>query len=362
MNEADRVLYRQSRFPVLQNRLFESPQTARECATGEILLVQDGTTGLIRNASFDASLLTYDSTYHNEQEYSEVFKHHLATVADIVQRHLGMTALVEIGCGKGYFLELLTAQGFTVAGFDPTYEGVNPRVQKSFVAPATSLQAKGIILRHVLEHIAEPVTFLNQIRAANNGAGRIYIEVPCFDWICENCAWFDIFYEHVNYFRLEDFDRIFDHVVESGRLFGGQYLYCVAELESLRESPRSGWTSSTLPDDFLPTELGLDSIKSRPTPAKEAMWGCASKGVIFALLRDRSGAPLDIAIDINPQKHGMYLPGSGVEVSSPDVGLAALPRGSTIYVMNAMYAAEIRAYGGSNYNYVILPRPPDEQP
>jgi len=361
MNEAYRILYWQSRFPVLQNRVFESQQAARDCTTGEILLVQDSATGLIRNANFDASLLTYDSTYHNEQEYSEVFKHHLGVGADIIERNLGMDALVEIGCGKGYFLELLTSRGCSIGGFDPTYEGDNPRVQKSFVSPSTSLRATGVILRHVLEHVPDPIAFLDELRVANDGKGRIYIEVPCFDWIRENRAWFDIFYEHVNYFRLEDFERIFDCVIQTGRLFGGQYLYCIAELGSLRDSPRSGWTLSSLPDNFLPPELASPPNDAARLQCKEAMWGCASKGVIFGLLRARAGRPLDVAIDINPKKHGMYLPGSGLVVSTPSDGLAQLPPGSTIYVMNPMYTAEIQAAGGPNYNYVILSRPCDGQ-
>jgi SAM-dependent methyltransferase len=357
MNEAGRVLYRQSRFPVLQNRLFASREAALDCATGDILLVQDCSTGLIRNAGFEPSLITYDSTYHNEQEYSQVFKHHLDVVGDLVEQQLGTARLAEIGCGKGYFLELLASRGCSIAGYDPTYEGINPRVQKSFVDPSTSLQAAGIIVRHVLEHVPAPVAFLHELRAANNGAGRIYIEVPCFDWILENRAWFDIFYEHVNYFRLEDFDRLFDRVVHSGRLFGGQYLYCVAELGSLRGSLRAGWTLSSLPDDFLPPEITQPPSTAASDSIKEAVWGCASKGVIFSLLRARAGRPLDVAIDINPNKHGMYLPGSGLGVSPPESGLAQLPPGSTIFVMNTMYAKEIEAIGGSDYNYVILPRP-----
>ena len=75
---------------------------------------------------------------------------------------------------------------------------------------------------------------LHQLKTANGGTGKIYIEVPCFDWICEHRAWFDIFYEHVNYFRLADFKRMFGEVIESGKVFGGQYLYVIAELSSLR--------------------------------------------------------------------------------------------------------------------------------
>ena len=95
------------------------------------------------------------------------------------------------------------------------------------------------LLRHVLEHIQDPVSFLAEIANANQG-GQIYIEVPCFDWILEHKAWFDLFYEHVNYFRLDDLRRMFGTVHEAGHLFGGQYLYVVADLASLRDPGDAG--------------------------------------------------------------------------------------------------------------------------
>src|SRR3546814_9608010 len=66
---------------------------------------------------------------------------------------------------------------------------------------------------------------------------QIYIEVPCFDWIVEHSAWFDVFYEHVNYFRLADLRAMFGTVHEAGHLFGGQYLYIVADLSTLCCTP-----------------------------------------------------------------------------------------------------------------------------
>jgi SAM-dependent methyltransferase len=352
MNPLHHILYQQTRLPVLQNRVFTTRDAARNCPVGDMCLVQDADTGLARNAAFDPSLLTYDSTYHNEQEYSLAFKQHLGRVADLVDRTLGRDNLVEVGCGKGYFLELLTSRGSSIIGFDPTYEGENPRVRKTFVDPSTSLRSNGIVLRHVLEHIPDPIAFLAHMRDVNGGRGRIYIEVPCFDWICRNRAWFDIFYEHVNYFRLEDFDRLFGEVVTSGRLFGDQYLYCVAELGSLRAAPREGWTSVTLPEDFLPSLLPAGRPASPGMKPLEAIWTCASKGVIFSLLRERTGAPIDVAIDINPKKQGLHLPGTGLRVLPPEAGLAALPTGSAIYVMNPIYAPEIMALGGDEYRYI----------
>jgi amino acid transporter len=80
--------------------------------------------------------------------------------------------------------------------------------------------SKGIILRHVLEHIPNPFDFLCQLRRANGGGGLIYIEVPCFDWICKKKTWYDIFYEHVNYFRMQDFIKMFSRVILKKYLFG----------------------------------------------------------------------------------------------------------------------------------------------
>ena len=78
----------------------------------------------------------------------------------------------------------------------------------------------------------------------------IYIEVPCFNWICRNRAWFDIFYEHVNYFRLSDFPKIFGRMVASGNCFGAQYLYVVGDLSTLCQPTYDPENTVDFPPDF----------------------------------------------------------------------------------------------------------------
>ena len=151
--------------------------------------------------------------------------------------------MLEVGCGKGLFLERLLAR-LRRHRCRPHVRGREPGVTKAIFTPDVALHADGVILRHVLEHVPDPVAFLSQIRAANGGGGRIYIEVPCLDWICEHRAWFDIFYEHVNYFRLADLDSMFGTVHEAGHLFGGQYLYVVADLATC-SSRRSDATAKS---------------------------------------------------------------------------------------------------------------------
>lgn len=77
--------------------------------------------------------------------------------------------IIEIGCGKGYFLEMLRKNGFDVTGFDPAYEGDNPYIVKDYYSDQYShLNADLIILRHTLEHIDDPLKFLHSIATAVN--------------------------------------------------------------------------------------------------------------------------------------------------------------------------------------------------
>jgi SAM-dependent methyltransferase len=299
--------------------------------------------------------MAYDRDYQNEQGHSPAFRAHLDVVADLVVERLGRDRIVEVGCGKGLFLELLAARGVDITGFDPTYEGMNPRIIARYFSPNEQMQAQGLVLRHVLEHIRDPFAFLQQLRDANGGGGLLYVEVPCLDWILAHRAWFDVFYEHVNYFRLADFARLFGSVVQAGRVFGGQYLAVVVDLATLRAPRIDEHDRVAFPGDFTRASSSSAASSSSPsTGARErvAVWGGASKGVIFSLLRQRAGHPVDVVIDINPAKQGRYLPATGLQVASPAEALATLPAGSTIYVMNSMYLREIKETSGNRYHYV----------
>jgi methyltransferase family protein len=343
-----RVLYRQDQLPIFQNRMYATSAEARACPKGDVVLVQDLNTGLVFNSAFSTEVMTYDGNYQNEQAVSPSFRLHLDVVADIIGRTMGAESLVEVGCGKAFFLDLLADRGVDISGFDPSYEGDSPRVQKRYFDASVGMQASGLILRHVLEHIQNPLSFLGSLRDANSGKGRIYIEVPCLDWILQRRAWYDIFYEHVNYFRLGDLQRMFGDVIESGHLFGGQYIYIVAELSSLKVPEIDDKDLVTFPLDFFGGPSFLDGEGS----AESIVWGGASKGVIFSLLRERAGRPVSAVIDINPAKQGCYLPATGLPVHAPGEVLPDLAPGSTIYVMNSNYIEEIKAMSDNEFDYV----------
>lgn len=344
-------LYRVTDLPVLQNRTFADPESAKASASADMLLVQDERSGLIFNAAFDADKLSYDADYQNEQAHSGQFQKHLSDVEGIIARHFKGQELIEVGCGKGYFLELLKGLGYHITGIDPAYEGENADVIKAPFTRGLGLAADAIVLRHVLEHIQDPLGFLAVIAEANQGGGQIYIEVPCFDWILEHRAWFDLFYEHVNYFRLDDLRRMFGTVHEAGHLFGGQYLYIVADLATLRLTPEQPVPRLALPDDFTASlKRAVQIIQGAPGQGS-AIWGASSKGVIYSLFLQRAGVAVDRVVDINPAKQGRYLPLSGARVFSPQEAMDALPEGANLFVMNSNYLEEIKRMTGGRYVY-----------
>jgi SAM-dependent methyltransferase len=343
-------LYRVADLPVLQNRTFVDADSARASASADMVLVQDELSGLIFNQAFDADKLSYDADYQNEQAHSGQFQKHLSDVEGIIARHFKGQELIEVGCGKGYFLELLKGLGYAITGIDPAYEGSNADVIKAPFTRGLGLAADAIVLRHVLEHIQDPVSFLAEMAEANQG-GQIYIEVPCFDWILAHRAWFDLFYEHVNYFRLDDLRRMFGTVHEAGHLFGGQYLYIVADLSTLRLTPEQPVPRLELPQGFTSSlERAVQIIQDAPEQGS-AIWGASSKGVIYSLFLQRAGVAVDRVVDINPAKQGRYLPLSGVRVSSPQEAMDALPEGANLFVMNSNYLEEIKRMTGGRYVY-----------
>jgi hypothetical protein len=347
---SNKELFRVEGLPIFQNKMFENKKSAINCSRGDVILVQNSASGLIYNAAFDSSLMNYDHDYQNEQACSPLFQLHLNSVRLIIEKNFPTMTFTEVGCGKGYFLDYMRKAGFKVVGLDPTYEGDDPNVIKKYFGDSLNLKPNNIVLRHVLEHVSDPFEFLYKIAETNKFKGYIYIEVPCLDWIAEHKAWFDIFYEHVNYFRLADFESIFENVVDSGHIFHGQYLFVVAKLGSLRKPRLKKSSEFSFPVDFLD---GISRVKELiKTQKHKIIWGGASKGLIFSLYLQRAGIFIDYIIDINPAKQGKYLGVSGLKVSSPEEVLNKVEKGSDIFIMNSNYMEEIIKLSNNEFNYI----------
>jgi hypothetical protein len=102
-NVNHKLLYKQDQLPIFQNRMYKTKVESLACPKGDIELVEDLDTGLVYNIQFQSDLMNYDSNYQNEQALSPKFKEHLQSVSGVIERSMGRSNLVEVGCGKGYF-------------------------------------------------------------------------------------------------------------------------------------------------------------------------------------------------------------------------------------------------------------------
>ena len=145
-----------------------------------------------------------------------------------------------------------------------------------------------------------------------------------------------------------DFFKMFGRIQASGSFFGEQYIYVVADLATLIEPKYKKRDAIYFPDQFLASLINTQKIGKE----QAIVWGGSSKGVIFSLLRERIGKPVNAVVDINTVKQGRFLPVTGLEVLSPETVLNQFPGNSSIYVMNSNYIDEIKemsSYQFTNY-------------
>lgn len=339
--------------PTIPNRPLKFPGETE--TFGEMSLRRNLRNDLIENASFDPQLIEYDTDYQNNQSLSASFETHMRKVLDILKaRYPKGSKLVEVGCGKGDFLEMLQADGsFEVSGYDGAYEGNNPAIEKRFLSASDRLHADLVVLRHVLEHIKRPHEFLRLLSGIFRGAD-IYIEVPDFGWIEKHQAFFDITYEHVNYFTPRSLPGLFTTVKERGLLFGDQYQFVIAgfsdanfdEFGRAYETEKE-WAALDFDALFPDFHAAISDLEQSSTSRPVYIWGAATKGVMFChhllRLRPATFARERAAIDINPMKANRYMPSVHLPILDVDSFCGQAGGNELVVIMNPNYRDEIEA-------------------
>lgn len=305
----------------------------------------------LQNAAFDKTLIDYSNNYENSQGYSQRFQSHMKDVLAILKSTTPEGGkIVEIGCGKGDFVELVQADKyFQIEGYDSAYSGTNRSIHCRYLTVDDRIHADIIVLRHVLEHIQHPYKFLDMIKTIF-GKAKIYIEVPCYEWIIKNGAFFDITYEHVNYFSETSLKNLFmNGDTNYGLLFEEQYHYIISEISSLNvtfnESYESNdWSQLTFDNLFPDMSNDIDRISRLAFGKSAYLWGSGTKGCLFLSHCANAGkliSNIKFAIDINPQKIGKFLPGSMIEIKSKVDFFSAAKSGDVLIISNPNYQDEI---------------------
>lgn len=360
------VFFELSKIPVFCNLLWKERSAARNCAKGDIKLAFCATCGFIGNTAFDPAKLDYTEDYECSLDFSPRFQSYAQSLAErLVKKHnLYDKKIIEIGSGKGDFLLLLCQQGNNYGiGFDPTYvyQPEHDQYKVEFIQDYYSenyahYQSDLIVCRHTLEHIPNPASFLTTLRQniGDRYNPEIFFEVPNALDTFQNLAIWDIIYEHCCYFSPVSLSAAFSRcgfqVTETNEEYRGQFLCLEAvpnkENQGLPEKPTEALNQlkndiATFSDkfqqkvDYWKTKLQEIASKNQ----RVVLWGAGSKGVTFLNIL-KAQQQIEYVVDINPNKEGKFIPGTGQQIVTPKFLLDYQP--DIVIVMNPIYENEIR--------------------
>ena len=360
-NSSLSLVVRRPGVPVHQNLLLGSPEQARSIARGDLELVVCSGCGFVFNRTFDHSLLQYGQDYDNNQACSSSFQQHLDGLVGLLLNEKGVRGkqVVEVGCGQGVFLRRLVEEGDNRGiGFDPSYTGpeqvADGRMRfesRYYDESCADVPADVVVCRHVIEHVPDPVALLKSVRAAigDRSEAKVYFETPCVDWILENRVIWDFFYEHCSLFTAESLSTAIQmagfSIDEVRHVFGGQYLWLEASPSESDVGCHGDHTvalaASYAAEEHSTLQQWQRRISELAIKGSVALWGAGAKGTTFANLIDQEGRLIRCLVDLNPNKQGKYVAGSGHAIVAP---LELVERGLTdIILMNPNYRAENEA-------------------
>ncbi len=364
-----RGIYRVEGIPVSSCLLLDDPERARGFPTGEMLLAHCSDCGFLFNAAFDEARVDYSEDYEETQGCSPTFSAWLEGVVehllDAVPRAGG--TVVEIGCGRGDFLELLCrradARGI---GVDPSatagrVDRCSGRglefLRESYGPQHAALPADLVACRHTLEHLPGVGELARLLRAnlEERPDCRLFIEVPDVLRQLEEGAFWDVYYEHCSYFSPGSLARLLRaarfEVLELGLEYGDQYVQLLA-----RPAQRGAGAAPGLADDLDRLARAVTHFRqtcraslehwhgfltrARSEGRRVALWGSGSKATAF-LTTLGAGEAVCAVTDINPAKHGKFVAGSAHPIVAPEELVALAP--DLVIAMNPVYRKEIRA-------------------
>ncbi|XWN30986.1 MAG: class I SAM-dependent methyltransferase [Devosia sp.] len=360
------ALYRVDDVPVQSCVLLDTVEEAHAFPRGDIELKFCSDCGFIFNAIFELARVDYAATTEESQHFSGTFTRFAERlVEDIASRYdLAEKRTLEIGCGKGDFLEALVARtGTRAVGVDPGYRFDRAQsaigaidFRKEYFSPdAVDASPDFIVCRHTLEHVPAAAEFVNDVQAAIRDRSDVALlfETPDAYRVLSEGAFWDIYYEHCSYFTLGSHARLFRRAgfdVTSLNLdYGDQYIIqyarpgnTLAYLHRENDLAEVSALVKTFPGRVSEAQtFWRDFVRSRHQDGKRvALWGGGSKAVSF-LTTQKLVDEVAGVVDINPHKQGRFLPGTGHEVLPPTRLMDLRP--DTVIVMNAIYETEIRA-------------------
>jgi hypothetical protein len=299
--------------------------------------------GHIYNRDFDYAHVPYSNKPNLMFNRGSIWAKHLEKVAAIINATLPENpVVVEIGCGEGHLLRRLAAMRSDgkFIGFDPnaniaTADRVEAR-QELFIADKhlESIKPDIIISRHVLEHLMNPLGFVQALAFAAEWATRpvsLYLEVPCINRVFESRRVVDFYYEHNSHFTVNSFTRLLEQcssdieLIETG--YNEEVVFGLATLG--RGSQRKAYADEAqrFAENARQAKatIGGQLADLHASGKKVAIWGGTGKAAAFMHFYGVDAERFPLVVDSDQEKVGTFVPGTGQRICFRDVLLEGRP-------------------------------------
>ncbi len=296
--------------------------------------------GHVFNIAFDYEAVPYSQKPNLMFNKGALWSGFLTGLRDkLLKRLPERPVVVEIGHGDGSFLAALAAErpSGRYFGFDPNGASIGGgpvMLRAELFEPSRHLaeiEPDLIITRHVLEHLTNPLGFLQRLSfaAAQSGTGcLIYLEVPCIDRVIETGRTVDLYYEHNSQFTSNSFSRMLarcaSRIEEIGHGYDGEVIFGFARIGGSLEQVAIAAEATLYGDAARRAERvirhQLAALHAAGQPV--AIWGGTGKSAAFMNHYGVDAVRFPTVVDSDPAKAGTFVPGTGQQIRERDWLLA----------------------------------------
>jgi len=337
-----RLLFHDDQVPVSQVPVLPDHIEFEQVGRMEIVLCER--CSHIFNRAFDDELMrrTYATNYTASLPVSPQALERCRSIADhLFQSERRFTTAVEIGGGDLTFSRLLLERGVEkICVFEPakSFTNTDPRIEtindffQVRLTPDKFISTDLIVVRHVLEHVADPAKMVAEAARLLRTDGIIYIEVPNVEDIFTHQKFYDFIYEHVNHFSEKVVYRLLlangIQPISTTSLANGQHMGIVgvkrdeavypvqAHLPSDEFEHDREWFSQVKEFQCNKFLQDLQNIVDRHKNI--AIYGAGAHSTTLCAMLKLPAGSVQCLYDLSPFKHGRVSPLTHIPIVSPN--------------------------------------------
>ena len=301
-----------------------------------------------RESLFRANYVYFSSYSRSWLEHAEKYASKMVELLGLKEQDL----VIEVASNDGYLLQYFIQAGIQTLGIEPAAGVAEVAINKGIptvidffgkkLAEKLSIEMKPRLMlgNNVLAHVPDIHDFVSGFSLLIAKDGIITFEFPHLNSLIRNNQFDTIYHEHYSYLSVTSLAPIFESHglrvidVEEVATHGGSIRIYVAKCESswkINESvarilkdeqevdPRSESVSRYLQERTLRVKMNLleELIRCKREGIKVAAYGAAAKGNTLLNYCGISSDLVNYVVDLNPHKHGNYLPGSRIPIVDP---------------------------------------------